>query len=942
MPWALLALAGLPAVWALGRWSRAGLEPGRAIFAGVLRTLIYLAAVLAVADTRWIVKSDKTATVFLLDLSASIPADSQKAAQQYVREQLLKLPSGDLAGMIVFGEQAMIELPPLEDPAFDQPHSVISAAATDLGAAIRLALAWFPEQYQRRIVLISDGNENRGAALAELDQARRHGIQIDVLPVTYEYPGEMWVEELYVPPEVSPKENFDVGVVINAQQAGPATLRLIRNDGLVTEQQLNLVPGKNLYTVRQKLDSAGPQRYEVHLAPAKGAADPVYQNNSAFGISHVRGTAQLMVVAGAPEESRELVAKLNAEGLETVQVEPALLLDHVAEMSHYDAILFVNVGAEQLPSGAMQAVDAAVHDAGVGLLMIGGERSFGPGGFRGTPLEEVLPVTMDQPQRRVLPNGALVLILHTVEIPEGNTWAKEIGLAAMNVLGPKDYFGVSLYNGNGNDQWVFKPRPVDDRATMARLIKNAFPMDMMSFETQMKMAHDELKVLNASAKHVVIISDGDPSGPSQGLLQAAVKDRISVSTVTMFEHDQSTVQKMQDIAKFAGGRHYHISDPRSLPQIFIREAATIRRSMVIEGKFSPAMRPGAEAFKGILPKEVPPLYGYTITNPKETAEILMSGPEGDVIYAQWRYGLGSAAVFTSDAKNRWAKDWVAWPNYQKIWAQIVRTLLRSVNQASYRMNVEVEGGRGHVVIDAVEDDGRYNHTLKFGGSAVVPGTGERLPLSFRQTTPGRYEASFDARQVGIYSVNALFTDPQGKEGYLSVGAAVPYLAEYRDLKTNRPLLERIASFTGGRMLNLDTKLYTAMAAKVGSLFPLWPWLLGAALCLFPLDIAVRRVALDWADLAAAVGRLRARTAAVEAPAPEPIRKLLSRKEEVRAETLGAPAGEPEFDLKANPAKPGAPTPPKNAPLPPPKPAAEQPDYLKRLMDAKKRAKGQDP
>lgn len=937
-PWVLLALLALPLIWGLARWSRSGLERGRSAFSTILRVVLYALVVLSLAGMRWVQRSDRAATIFLLDWSDSIPPDLKEQAESYVKKQLGRVKAGDQAGVVVFGRQAMIETPASKEPKFIGVHSMISRSATDLASAIRLALAAFPEGYQRRIVLITDGNENRGHALAEVEQARRHGVQINVLRIDYEYKEEVWVEDLYVPSEISPKEPFDVHVVIHANTEGPVTVRLYRNEVLVAEDVKELKKGKNIYVVQQKRPEPGPQRYEVRIETAGG--DTVYQNNAAFGFTHVRGTARLLVVGGEPRDVDHLTEKLREEGLATVVVEPGRLREHIPELTHFDAILFANVGVEEVPAGVMHAIEAAVHDAGVGFLMIGGENSFGPGGYRGTPLEKVLPVTMDQPQRRVLPNGALVLVLHTVEIPQGNKWAKDIALAAMRTLGPRDYFGILYYQYTGNEKWLFKPRPVADRSAMARLIRNVAPEDMPDFDATMRMAHREMKPLIASAKHIVIISDGDPANPSPNLIKSIIKDGITMSTVVIAPHTPDGVSKMADLARAGRGRAYYPRDPRKLPEIFIREARTIRRSMVIEKDFVPTMRPGVQAFKGIDRNAVPPLHGYVLTNPKATTEIMMSGPEGDIIFGQWRYGLGTAAVFTSDAKDRWSSDWVAWPPYQKIWAQMIRSLLRSVDRAPYSINVEISGGRGHVVIDAVDEQGKYVHTLKFNGSATAP-DGDRRLLDFRQTGPGRYEASFDADDVGIYSINAAF-DQDGKTGFLSVGTAVPYVAEYRDLKTNTPLLERMADVTGGRMLYPDDEVYLTLAATVGFPKPLWFYLLLAMIPLFVLDVFIRRVALEWSQVVGGWAWVRARVfpkrrEPVEAPAP--LKALLTRKEEIRAETLRAPPGE-AFDLDQPAGSPRAVEPPKEAkkPKPEPKPAEERPDYLKRLLDAKKKAR----
>src|SRR6185295_12227443 len=218
-------------------------------------------------------------------------------------------------------------------------------------------------------------------------------------------------------------------------------------------------------------------------------------------------------------------------------------------------------------------------------------------------------------------------------------------------------------------------------------------------------------------------------------------------------------------------------------------------------------------------------------------------------------------------------------------------------------------GKGKVIVDAIDDQGKFIHTLQFQGSVTTP-TGKKLPLSFRQVGPGRYEAEFEAGAVGVYSVTGTFEGTHGEKGYLSAGVPLSYAAEYRDLKFNPSLLNQLHERTGGRRLSLDSPVYVPLTKSAGISMPLWPWLLMAVLALFPLDIFIRRVAIDWTALAAAAGRKfkRAPRAAVPTEVPAAIAQLARAKQEVRAEQLTPVAGDVDLgDLTGAP-KPAAPTP----------------------------------
>lgn len=952
-PWALLAMLALPSLWLLARHSRSGLEWGRTLVSTTLRTLLFAMIVLAIADARWESVSRRGATVFLLDYSQSIPPEEHENILERVQKHLAKLPDGDRAGVVVFGKEAMVETSLDVKPVFSHVQSVVQRGATDIAAGLRLALALFPEGYQKRIVLISDGNENRGVARAEVERARSQGVTIDIWPVRYSYPGEVRVEALYVPGEVLEKETYPVTAVVEAEHDGPATVRLLRNGSIILSEKVELKRGKNVFTVKEKIPSPGAYRYEAWV---EAPGDSLPQNNRIYAYAHCPGGARLLVVGGRGGEENgaddldPLLRELGAEGIQPDVVDPENLGGMVSTLNQYDAIAFVNVAASRVPPGVLEAIEAAVHNAGVGFLMVGGPDSFGPGGYRGGPIEELLPVSMDQPQHRVIPNGALVVILHTCEFADGNYWAKEIATASMQALGSRDYFGAIEYGWQGGYHWVPELTRVEDPEKIRKAIQNSSPGDMPDFDTSLSLAHRALKPIVANRKHVVVISDGDPNGPLKATIDAMVADGISVSMVAIFPHGNVDVDKMKVASEVWGkGRFYHPQDPRKLPQIFLKEATTITRSMIIEGVFQPVMQSFGEPLKGIT--ELPPLHGYVLTRPKPGAEVMLTiGQENDVLLAQWYHGVGRTMAFTSDATRRWGKDWVAWPQYRKFWAQAVRSTLRTVQRGPYRVEAEVARGKGVVTIEAIREDGRPDVGLQFLGASVTGPEGRRIPLpQFRQVQAGRYEAEFEPGGEGIYSINLATRGAGGKMAVLTGTCALPYPEEFRDLRTNMALLTEIREATGGRDVG-DPKKFpegsvfvrTAQGAIVSQ--PIWPLLLTLAVLFFPLDVFIRKVALEREHVKMAWNWVKGRFRRERAPAAvsPTLKALAQRKAEVRIEVLAAKGEAESFDLGASTkARKGRVAEPGPQPADRPGTAAPPPSgggALDRLLEVKKKAR----
>jgi uncharacterized membrane protein len=860
-----------------------------------LRLMISAALVLAVAGLQRLRPLEGMNVFYLLDRSDSVPSGQQELAREYVNKSAAPRKPVDKAGVIVFGTEASIETMPNAAVDLKKIQAVVGTERTDLAAAIRLGTAAFPETGQKRLVLMSDGNENAGDAMAAVLSAKSLGVSVDVVPMGVARSNDVAVQKLQVPPKLKKGQTFEAKIFLQSDHAGPATVRLLRNDQYLGEQRVDLAAGKNLFTFPQTLTEPGFYNYEVRV---EAPSDPVPQNNRATAFASVQGDARVLMVSSDPDQDRDLAAALQSARIDVKLAVANALPPTLAELQSYDEIFLCNVAAGDLGADRMALLESAVRDFGVGLVCVGGDQAYAAGGYRNTPLEDTLPVSMELDSKKVLPPGAVVLVMHGMEFNNGNEVARDCAQGVLAALGPQDEMGVVLWDGQ--ERWLFELKKVGDKKEMGRQIAGMNQGDMVTFQGVLEQAHDALKKSKASLKHIIVFSDGDPGAPTDQLMQQIVGDRITVSTVLISGHfGPETMMRMADLGK---GRFYPVTSPADLPQIFIKETAVILKSAISEEPFKPVQRAGSELLRGINAEEYPQLLGYVATTSKPRAETPLWTPQGDPLLAHWQYGLGRAVAFTSDAKAKWARDWLAWRQYRQFWSQAAQWSLRRLDSADLTTEVTVDKGEGRITVEALDEQGGYRNFLNLQAAVVSP-KGERQTVRLEQTGPGRYEARFPTRDVGAYLLNLMELREGRVRGSQVVGASVNFSPEFSDPEPNLNLLRRLADASGGKVLdprNPAENPYLHNRLKTFQPRDLWEWLVKLAILLFPLDVGVRRIQIEreeWRRSTATLRKWIFFWRGVERPleAEESLTALLARRNQVREKTA-AVAGEPRAEL----------------------------------------------
>ncbi len=789
---------------------------------------------------RWV---DRLNVVFLLDHSDSVSLAARERTYRFVADAARHLKSGDRHSVILFGEEAVVDQPLAAKPTIDRPKATVGGRGTNVFQAIQLAVATLPPGHANRIVMLTDGRQNAGNALAGAQAAKNAGADIFYVAAPLTFTQEVVAEAMVLPQEVKFGEPFQAKVVAWSHRETQGRVSLFRNGEFIGSQIVKLTPGKNVFGYRQSLDASGIHVYQAAL---EIDGDTIEDNNRAVGTVVVRGRPQVLLADKDRSHAASLAGALRSQNIDVTVVEPAQIPKDVAGLQKYDGLVLSNVSSLKLSKPQMAQIRDYVRDHGGGLMMLGGEESFGLGGYYRTPIEEALPVTMDVKQKIEIPSLAVVLsvdrsgsmAMSTDEKVTKLDLAKEAAHLVVDLLDERNEVGVQSWDTEF--LWDAPVRAARDKAAVHHAIATIKAGGGTDGYPALKDSYSVLFDRPALLKHVIFLSDGQMTrGDFAGLLRRMSKDKITVSTVAIGK--DADVQLMVDIAKWGKGRFYYTEDSQTIPRIFTLETQLASKASLIEQPFKPQLTaPGHEALQEIDWKGVPPLGGYVATTLKSTAELVLMSHQEDPVLATWRYGLGRSAAFTSDAKAKWGVLWLRWRDYNKFWAQLTRWTLRSGSRSDTTAVVQRTDTTGEVVVDAVDGKGEFINFLDSQVGVVSP-TRQRTVVDLEQIGPGRYRGRFPAPQEGVYLVGMAQRKNDQVVGSQLAGLVVPYAQELRDLGVDETLLRELAELTGGSALSDPREAFLKGRRQSRIALEIWPWLVGLVAMLMVPDIALRRL-----------------------------------------------------------------------------------------------------
>lgn len=970
--------------WWIGRRSLSGWDGSRQMVHLAIRCVVLALLCIALAEPRARWRADDVAVVAVLDVSDSVPSEQKRLGSEFLRASLDKRPAEGRFGVVTVARDALVQsLPSPSNPRVDI-GTTGPGDASYLRRGIDLAKALVPSDAAGRVLLVSDGNETSGSLASAAATLLASGVPIDVASVEYDRSSMVRVDEMVVPAWVRDGDTITARIVLNAGRAASGRLTILLNNEPVDldaqtpalSARVNLASGLNVLSQQLRLPSGPVHRIEAVFEPDDHAAS-MPQLLRAEGVTFTSDRGRVLVLAEDSKAAAPWVASVTSDHVK-VEVRSASAAPYaLSEWSGYDAVVLFNQPASNFSQAQQESIVRYVHDAGGGLVVVGGAESFGAGGWIGSPLADALPVLLDPPQKRQMPMGALAIIIDRSGSMSGavsgtgtdqQRIANEAAILGVRALSRLDQVTVIAFDDTA--ETIVPLTPVSDPGEVAQRIRSIGPRGGTNLFPAIDAAAAELAKSPGGVKHVIILTDGQTVGdPSEGLAKASELKRRGITLSTVAIGDQSNDPLLVGLARTAGGRFYNVKSANSkavLPQIFIKEAQTVRRTLIWEGPaFSPKMVFAGEAFRGIA-GPLPGITGYVVTADRGgLSTVALRGPEGDPILAQWQHGLGRVTAFTSDASTRWNAAWTSWGSLSSFWQQQLKWTMRPSGDPGSRVVVERHGDRAKVLLELFDQGGDRLNFAAVSGRVVPPeesGTSREVPrdVEFSQVGPGLYEAQVEATAIGSHLLSIRYDGGEGDnvvEGSRSgmVRAAIIRRAgeEFRAPTPNTSRLWELAQKTNGRIYRLDPSgadLWVRDHLKMPETSrSIWLLVAVAAIALFLVDVAARRITIDLARFREGLLSLLSRAPVAASASLATLAAAKARAGGTGVSRSDLPASRAPLHpsgrvapLAAPPVAPKAPTsqaapPASTVSSPPAGSAVENEDVMARLRAAKKRS-----
>ena len=851
----------IPILLIINRYTRVEASRWRKVGTLLLRLGAVLCLILALVGLQQKRQEDILSVVFLLDVSDSVPTMQQQAGIEQINAALDALKPTDVYSVILFAGGAAVRV--LNQKKAEQPHlaedilsgAAIDRAATNLAGVIQLGLN-LPANGQgrhKRLVLLSDGLQNVGEVAALLDLVRASEIEVFTLTLSSEREYEVWVRELQTRSQVRAGETFQVRAIVETTTDTEVQVRLYRNDIPVTEPQtIALKRGRQPIVFPQRISEEDIYEYRIEISVDNSTGDNS-ENNTGHGVTRVYGTPHVLYIEGDVGQAEVLKTVLATNRLAVEVLPPSEFPTDLVALQNNDAIILSNVSADELSPSQMELIESYVRDLGKGLVVIGGDRAFGRGGYHDTPLEGALPLEMTPRQQKE--SVALMLV-----VDASGSMANYIGpdqklqlalegvRASIRALDVEDRVGVIAFAA----KIKMDEPPTTEHEEILHKMGQLRPGSGTKMYPALERAYERLQAADAKQKHILLLSDGKSEGDFIPLAQQIAADKITLSTIAIGDADR---ELMKAIAETGGGGYRDVRNISELPKIMADEVRQTQQYTVQE-PFQPIINGGdSPMLAGI--NRVPKLYGYIATSEKELAQIYIHSHEDHPILAGWNYGLGRSIAFTSDVKPGWGAAWIEWEDFGKFWGQVVNWTLPSTGGATdFDLKITHRNGRGEVLIETAST--AATHELTFDVRVARPNArGEEVEL--RRVTPAQYSGEFAVRERGTYLVTAK-KNRDGQVGNIAYESLVlSYPAEFAEFETNRQLLNELASRTNGIFEPSSEQIAQHRGPAIEHLRSLSSALLIVGLILFVMEMILRRLSIAsgyLTELKAQLGSLR--------------------------------------------------------------------------------------
>jgi Mg-chelatase subunit ChlD len=829
--------------------------PGRLL--NGLRVVAILLAVCSLAGLGLRLPSRAGTVVVVVDRSRSMPAGSDTDHKELIDLLHTAMGSSDKLAVVSFGQTVAVERAPGDDKFAGFTHEV-GPDGSSLGAGIDVALALIPKDAPGRILVLSDGRWTGSDPAPLAGVAATRGVALDYRHRSRPTAGDLAVVRVDAPTAVAPGEGFLITAWIQSPVEDTVTYEVLRGDQVIATGTQRMTAGLNRLMVRDRATEPGSQTYRVRVRAA--ADDPVPENNTARALVGVTGPRPILHLT--PTATSALTPLLKAGGLDVRSMPPERFNFTLEELSGYSAVILENVPAEKIGTRPMETLSRWVQASGSGLLLTGGRQSYGPGGYYKSPLEPILPVTMELRQEHRKLALAVVVALDrsgSMATPAGGGKAKmdlaNLGAAqVLDLLGPMDEFGCFAVDTAAHE--IAPLGTVKNKeATRDKILRIQSMGGGIYVDVALVASADMIRHAKAGTKHIILFADAadaEQPGDYQELIAKARKAGITVSAIGLGKKTDKDVELLEDVAKRGGGRFFITDSPEELPRLFAQDTFVIARNSFLDEPVLMRPAPALAALAGRSFALDRPIGGYNLCylRPEANLGAISRDEYSAPVVAYWQVGAGRVLCYTGEADGAHAGAFAKSPETGEFYASLVRWTAGQSGALAEGMAVTQEVRNGVNRIQLHLDPERkaepfagapQMRTLR-ARSGEAPRT-ETVPLTWAGPDTLVAEVPLEGDETALSTVSIPGQKPQALPP-----VCLPYSPEFAPSALGggedrgQAALERLARSTGGVERVDLSGVWRDLPRRTRS-FPLAPWLLLTAVVVVLLEVLERRTGL---------------------------------------------------------------------------------------------------
>lgn len=806
----------------------------------VVRGLVLICVILAALGISIRMGGGRTATVFVVDISNSNEEHSGQI-EEYLKETVNKMPSGNVYGIVTFGKNTLVEQFLTPDGHYGGLMTVPEKTATNFEDAVSKALTMIPGDYNKRIVVLTDGKQTRGD-INNVAQALAAG-NVEFLTVLYEdeVKDDVYIDNVTLPSYLHPGDKYSITVLVESNYDTDAVITLYEGSSRTESDSVHLNKGSNRFVFSGQVDySAGSGSMENLRVQVQAQGDNCPENDFFSAYSVVEAPPRILVISGLNAETSAFSSVLNAAGCDYSEVSALNAPSTINDMLKYKSIILADTYIDDLPEGFLNNLETYVKDYGCGFICCGGEDSFALGGYRDTVIETVLPVDMQLKGVNEMPSMAMVMVIDHSGSMTGNVYGSgasnlDIAIKAASVavdnLSSSDYVGVLTFDDAY--EWQVELTQADNKSDIKDSIEGVKEGGGTTIKPALKEAYRAISQCDASIKHVVLLTDGQGETTDfDDVIKAYSDSGVTLSTVAV--GTDSDTRLLEHLADTCGGRYYYSDISSDIPRIFAQEVFLGGDSYIQNGVFSLSVLAGHELTNNLFTDGWPVIYGYISASPKTASNTIITSKEkDDPVLTVWQYGLGRTVAWNSDVSGEWSGDFSGKEDYVQMWKRLVDYSTGNVNMGEDSVNV-VTAGEFTEVIYQTED---YDSETQILVTLIDP-QGDSREEKLHATAPGQYEAEIETPQTGLYHFNIRRTSGDEIQSYMTTAAAVQFSDEYKFDVSTASYLKFAEQY--GRLITNEDFVWSSFKTESGEKHSLASFLIILSICLFMADVAIRR------------------------------------------------------------------------------------------------------